>query len=128
MEKDLPKVFPTPEDDLPRQTSESYIKVSVDLDLELRHFKAILILSSMEGMDLNNPQNALAAEKALTGATDLLTQTVVGWHWLNRKGEPYEVEPLDNPDAFELLSMDEFNWMTEAVSKLIQEDATPEGT
>lgn len=128
MEENLPRVSPTPEDGLSRQTPESYIEVDVDVELELRHFKAILVLSGLSGMNLDNPQNALAAEKALTGAIDLLAQTVRGWHWLDRKGEPYEAEPADNPDAFERLSMVEVNWMIEAVSERIKEEATPEGT
>lgn len=128
MEKTLSKVSPTSEDGLSRQTPESYISVDVDVELELCHFKAILVLSGLSGMSLNNPQNALAAGKALGGAIDLLSQTVRDWHWLDRKGEPYETEPADNPDAFESLSMAEVNWMIEAVSELIKEGATPGGT
>jgi len=128
MGESLPRVSPTPEDGLKRQTPESYIEVDTDVDLELRHFKAVLVLSGLSGMSLDNPQNALAAEKALTGAIDLLSQTVQDWHWLDRKGKPYEAKPVDNPDAFESLSMTEINWMIEAGSELIKEDATPEGT
>lgn len=128
MEENLPRVSPASEDGLKRQTSDSYIEVDVDVDLELRHFKAILVLSGLSGMNLDNPQNALAAEKALTGAIDLLSQTVQDWHWLDRKGEPHETRPADNPDAFERLSMTEINWMIAAVSESIKEEATPEGT
>jgi len=128
MEKSLPRVSPAPEDELRRQTAESYIQIDVDVDLELRHFKAILVLSSMSGMDLSIAQNAIAAEKALDRAVDLLSKTVRGWHWLDRKGEPYEAGPADNPDAFESLSMAEINWMIGAVSEAIRETATPEGT
>lgn len=128
MEESLPRVSPTPEDNLSRQTSESYIEVDVDVELELRHFKALLTLSGLAGMNLDIPENALAADKALTGAIDLLAQTVRGWHWLDRRGEPHKAKPADNPDGFERLSMDEINWMIEAVSGLIKEAATPEGT
>jgi len=128
MEKTLHKVSPTPEDDLRRQTAESYIEVDVDVDLELRHFKAILVLSGMSGMRLDIAENALAAERALDRAVDLLSRTVRGWHWLDRNGEPYEAQPADNPDAFESLSMDEINWMIGAVSERLKEAATPEGT
>lgn len=128
MKENLPKVSPTPADGLSRQTADSYIEVDVNVDLELRHFKAILTLSGMSGMDLNNPQNAIAAGKALIGAIDLLSQTVRGWLWLDRRGKPYGAEPTDNPDAFESVAMDEINWMLEAVSGLIQEDAASEGT
>ena len=128
MEENLPRVSPTPEDGLSRQTPESYIEVDIDAELELRHFKAILVLSGLAGMSLDNPQNALAADKALVGAVDLLSQTVRGWHWLDRKGETYEAKPADNPDAFERLAMTEVNWMIGAVSELIKEDAASEGT
>lgn len=127
MEENLPRVSPTPEGGLSRQTPESYIEVDVNVELELRHFKAILVLSGLSGMNLDNPQNALAADKALTGAIDLLAQTVQGWHWLDRRGKPHEAKPADNPDAFERLSMTEINWMIEAVSELIKGNATPEG-
>ena len=80
------------------------------------------------GMDLGNPQNALAAERALDRAVDLLAQVIQGWHWLDRKGKPYEAKPADNPDAFESLSMSEINWMIGTVSEQLKEDATPEGT
>lgn len=128
MEESLPRISPTSEDGLKRQTPESYIEVDVDVDLELRHFKAILTLSGLSGMSLDKPQNALAAEKALIGAVDLLAHTVRGWHWLDRRGRPYEAGPADNPDAFESLSMAEINWMIESVSALIKEHATPGGT
>ena len=116
MEENLPRVSPTSEDGLKRQTLESYIEMDVDVDLELCHFKAILVLSGLSGMNLDNPQNALAAEKALTGAIDLLSVTVRAWHWLDRRGKPHEAKPADNPDAFERLSMTEINWMIAAVS------------
>ena len=105
MEEKLPRISPTPEDELRRQTAESYIEVDIDFDLELRHFKAILVLSGMAGMDLNIAENTLAAEKALDRAVDLLAQVIQGWHWLDRKGKPYEAKPADNPDAFESLTM-----------------------
>ncbi|KPK91503.1 MAG: hypothetical protein AMJ88_13425 [Anaerolineae bacterium SM23_ 63] len=127
MEEDN-RIFPEPDDDLPRQTSESYIEIDADANLELRHFKAVLVLSSLSGMDLNNPQNALAAEKALNGASDLLSQRIIKWHWLDRKGEPYNVAPIEDPSVIDNLTMNEINWMIENISGQVQEKATSGGT
>ena len=112
---------------LPRQDADSYILVDPDVELELGHFKALLVLSSIQGMDLAISQNSQAILKALGTAGDILSMGVRDWRWLDRKGELLD-SPNGRPGAFDGLSMDEVTWMLETVSGAVKEEAVPKGS
>lgn len=122
----LTKISPTP-GDLPRQDEHSYIMIDRDVEFELGHFKGMLTLGAMEGMDMNNPANAYAAMVALERATNFLSVAIGAWVWQGNDGEPIQESPQNNPLAFEGCSMTEINWMLEAVSATIKEEAATEG-
>ena len=109
---------------LPRQDGESYIVVDPEVELELRHLKALLVLNSMAGMDLAISQNSEAALRALTTAGDILSMAIQDWRWRDRRGKELP-SPNGSPDAFDALSMPEVTWMLEEVSGALREGAVP---
>ena len=113
--------------ELPRQDEDSYILVDPDVELELGHFKALLVLSSIQGMDLAISQNSQAILKALGTAGDILSMAIRDWRWLDRRGELLG-PPDGRAEAFDVLSMDEVTWMLETVSGAVREEAVPKGS
>lgn len=108
---------------LTRQDDESYIMVDPSAEIELRHFKGMLTLGSLANIDINTPGNAEVIVTAMEKCTDFLSLSVVDWRWLDRRGEPIDLSPFDDPDAFIGLSMAELTWMLEAVSGVVKEGA-----
>ena len=113
--------------ELPRQNEDSYILVDPEVELELRHFKALLVLNSMGDMDLSIGQNSQAVLKALERAVDILSMAVRGWHWIDRHGQVLD-PPDGKPDAFDALGMAEVTWMLGEVSGALRAEAVPQGS
>jgi hypothetical protein len=62
-------------------------------------------------------------EEALASTYRVLARLILDWDWKDSDGDPYP-KPKGNEDVFGDLRPSEFNWLIDAINKIIAEQAT----
>lgn len=103
-----------PSDDAPGQAEGAWVKVITSPRLTMRHFKSMLFLPSMGGMQFKIQQNREHALKALGDLADLLSNAILDWNWKRQDGQALP-KPHGNPDAFGDLDFEQIGWLIDKV-------------